>query len=191
MSAKTALVTSANHNALQAEECRNALVGLLRRYVVQMLLFYDCNTVADRQRSVGVVCRVEDTLTLAVGKFAEQTANLVTGRNVEECGRLVEDNDGCLLCQGSCNHNALTLTVRKCVYRALGEVQHPDCLQGVGDNGAVARLQSSHPIRVWCATNRYDIFASQICYADTLGADKRYKSCALLGRECCNIFSVE
>ena len=56
VSAKTALVTCANHNALQAEECRNALVGLFRRYVVQMLLFDDCHTVADRQRSVGVVC---------------------------------------------------------------------------------------------------------------------------------------
>ena len=167
------------------------LSHLVGGVLVQTAAGYDCHRVAYGQCRVDVVGGKENTFALFVRQAGEQCANLEAGRNVEKGCRLVEDDVGRLLYEGSGNHYALTLAVGEGVYGSMGELLHAYGAQSLCHHIAVERLHAANPIGVGRTTYRHHILAVEVGYAYALRAYKGYGACQFVGRKRCGIATVE
>lgn len=136
--------------------------------------------VAERKGDVQFVCREEDALAVVVCQLSQQRAEFVTVRQVEERGRLVEQDDRGVLGQGG---RSLPAGIRR---RTCGPSFFRRKLPCRPVPASVPRWLCPVPVRVrssWCrgSSEGYDIFAPQIGNADPFRGDETDGGGQLLG----------
>lgn len=111
--------------------------------------------VAERKGDVQFVRREEDALAVVVCQPSQQRAEFVTVRQVEERGRLVEQDDRGVLGQGPGDHYPLAFAVGHAVHRFSGESCHADQFQRAFHDGFVLFLYASDPVGVGGSSEGY------------------------------------
>jgi len=111
---------------------------------------------------VEVVDDDEDGLLLVAVEIAQERHDLVLVRYVEVGGGFVEEHYGCLLCEGSCEHDALQLAAAHLV--GLGVAQMPGVghAHGLFDDVVVALRLVLEAVLVGVAPHEYDLEGGEL-----------------------------
>ena len=146
-----------------------------------MLVLYFHQLVAQLCGELQVVCAHEYGLALVVGESGKSLHYGHLAGIIEKGGRLVEHDDGCMLCQGFGYHHLLALAVAQSAHASGGERGYAYRLHCLADEAAVVVAQPAPEPRVGGSAHAHHLCGGERGGERTVGEHHAHEACHLGG----------
>ena len=135
----------------------------------ETVLLHQPETVGELQRQLYIVSGEQDCLVLLVCQAAEHLKGFYLAGEIEEGGRLVENDDAGLLGKRLGYHRLLALAIAQLGDVALGEVTDADLMDGFIYYLLICRSKGAPEIGVGRPADAYNLSDRQLGNIDTGG----------------------
>ena len=158
-------------DAVAIDESREGTIGGKRSRGAdgETVLLHQPETVGELQRQLYIVGGEQDCLVLLVCQAAEHLKGFYLAGEIEEGGRLVEDDDAGLLGKRLGYHRLLALAIAQLGDAALGEVGDADLVDGFIYYLLICRSQGAPEIGVGRPADAYNLLDRQLGNIDAGG----------------------